>query len=513
MWWNSHVKTVGHDAAYRMLWKTQKKMMTAKYCPRSEIKKLEIKIWNLNVKGTNVMSYTQCFQELTLMYGRMFPEESDEVDKYVGGLLDMIQGSVMASKPKTMQDAIEFENDMMDQKICIFAERQAENKRKLDDNSRNNHTQQQPHKRQNVAMAYTTRPSEKREYGGSLPLSPAATANNQRAPGAIQRVFTCFDCGVQGHYKKDCPKLKNKNRGNQAGNGEARARDYAMGNAGTNPDSNVVTDFPEVFTKDFLGIPPTRQVEFQIDLILGAAPIARAPYRLASSEMKELSDQLQELSDKGFIRPSSSPWGASVLFVMKKDGSFWMCIDYRELNKLTMKNFREEDIPKTAFRTHYGHYEFQVMPFGLTNALENKQEHEEHLNAPILALPKGAENFIVYRDASHKGLGVVLMQNEKVIAYASHQLKIHEKNYMTRDLELGAVQILNAQTEARKPENFKAEDVGGMIRKEKLEPRADETLCLKNRSWLPCFGDLRSLIMHESHKSKYYVHLGSDKMY
>ncbi|GJS28545.1 hypothetical protein Tco_0489165 [Tanacetum coccineum] len=96
----------------------------------------------------------------------------------------------------------------------------------------------------------------------------------------------------------------------------------------------ILKSFPE----DLPGIPPTRQVEFQIDLVPGATPMVRAPYRLAPSEMKELAEQLQELTDKGFIRPSSSPWGALVLFVKKKDGSFWMCIDYRELNKLTVKN-------------------------------------------------------------------------------------------------------------------------------------------------------------------------------
>ncbi|GKF08489.1 hypothetical protein Tco_0042713, partial [Tanacetum coccineum] len=103
-------------------------------------------------------------------------------------------------------------------------------------------------------------------------------------------------------------------------------------------DVPIVKDFPEVFLEDLPGLPPTRQIEFHINLVPGATPVARAPYRLALSEMKELADQLQELSDKGFIRPSSSPWGAPVLFVKKKDGTFWMCIDYQELNKLTVKN-------------------------------------------------------------------------------------------------------------------------------------------------------------------------------
>nr|GEZ66199.1 putative reverse transcriptase domain-containing protein [Tanacetum cinerariifolium] len=345
---------------------------------------------------------------------------------------------------------------------------------------------------------------------------------NRRATVAYQGVPTCFEYGAQGHYKRNYPRLGNKNQGNQdqAGNGNAVARAYGLGTAGGNPNANVVTvkphfmhqnskvfakrisclfgkyyykddkskskekqledvpivrDFSEVFPEDLPGLPPTRQVEFQIDLIPGAAPVARAPYRLAPSEMKELSDQLQELSDKGFIRPSSLPWGAPVLFVKKKDVSFRMCIDYRELNKLTVKN--RYPLPRIN---------------DLFDQLQGSSIYSKiDLSSPILALPEGAKDFVAYCDASHKGLGAVLMQREK--------------------------------TEARKPENLKKEDVGGMLtenskdpkkfRKEKLEPRTDRTLCQNNRSWFPCYGDLRALIMYESHKSKYSVHPGSDKMY
>ncbi|GJT48403.1 putative reverse transcriptase domain-containing protein [Tanacetum coccineum] len=516
-------------------------------------------------------------------------------------------------------------------------------------------------------------------------------------------------------------------------------------------DVPIVRNFLEVFPEDLSGLPPTRQVEFQIDLIPGAAPVARAPYRLAPSEMQELSDQLQELSDKGFIRPSSSPWGAPVLI----DDLFDQLQGSNIYSKIYLRSgyhqlrVREEDILNTTFRTRYGHYEFQVMPFGLTNAptifmdlmnrvckpyldkfvivfiddiliySKNKKEHEEHLkailellkkeelyaklskcefwipkvqflghvidsqgihvdpskiesikdwaspktpteiwqflglagyyrrfiegfskiaksmtkltqkgvkfdwgdkaeaafqlikqklcSAPILALPEGSKDFIIYCNALIKGLGAMLMQREKVIAYASRKLKIHEKKYTTHDLELGVVvfalkiwrhylygtkytvftdhkslqyildqkelnmrqhgwleflsdydceiryhpgkanivadalsckernkplrvrvlvmtiglnlpkQILEAQIKAQKPENIKNKDVGGMIRKdipkEKLEPRADRTLCLNGRSWLPCYGDLRTVIMHKSHKSKYSIYPGSDKMY
>ncbi|GJW31873.1 putative reverse transcriptase domain-containing protein [Tanacetum coccineum] len=448
-------------------------------------------------------------------------------------------------------------------------------------------------------------------------------------------------------------------------------------------DVPVICEFPDVFPEDLPGLPPSRQVEFKIELVPGAAPVARAPYRLAPSEMKELARQLQELSDKGFIRPSSSPWGAPVLFVKKKDGSFRMCIDYRELNKLTIKNryplpriddlfdqlqgssvyskidlrsgyhqlrVREKDIPITAFRTRYGHYEFQVMPFGLTNApatptevrqflglagyyrrfiegfslivkpltkltQKNKtyewgKEEEEAFqllkdklcSAPILALPEGSEDFVVYCDASLKGYGAVLMQREKVIAYASRQLRTHEENYTTHDLELGAVvfalrlwrhylygvkctvftdhkslqyildqkelnmrqrrwiellsdydceiryhpgkanvvadalsrkerekplrvrslmltdhkdlmqQILEAQVESLKEGNVKRENLGRM-QKQIFEIRTNGIRYHDKRIWLPLYGGLRDLIMHESHKSKYSIHPGSTKMY
>ncbi|GJS78502.1 reverse transcriptase domain-containing protein [Tanacetum coccineum] len=144
---------IGQDAAYGVPWNTLMKMMTAKYCPRNKIKKLEMEIWELKVKGTDLASYTQRFQELALMCGRMFPEESDKIEKYVGGLPNMIHGSVMASKPKTMQDAVEFAIELMDKKIRTFAECQTENKRKFEDTSRNNQNQQQQNKRQNTSRA------------------------------------------------------------------------------------------------------------------------------------------------------------------------------------------------------------------------------------------------------------------------------------------------------------------------------------------------------------------------
>ncbi|GKE90394.1 putative reverse transcriptase domain-containing protein, partial [Tanacetum coccineum] len=264
-------------------------------------------------------------------------------------------------------------------------------------------------------------------------------------------------------------------------------------------DMPIVLDFLEVFPEDLTGLPPMRQVKFQIDLVPCAAPVTRAPYRLAPTKLQELSTQLQELSDKGFIRPSSSPLGAPNRYpLLRIDDLFDQLQRSRVYSKIDLRSgyhqlrVREKYIPKTMFRTRYGHYEFQVMSFGLTNAptvqfighvidiegihvnlakIKSIKDWESPktpteirqflslagyyrrfikeaafqllkqklCSASILALPKGSENFVVYCDASRKGLGAVLMQREKVIAYASRQLKIHKKNYTTHDLELGVV--------------------------------------------------------------------------
>ncbi|GJU36065.1 putative reverse transcriptase domain-containing protein [Tanacetum coccineum] len=935
-WWNSHKRTIGVEAAYAMNWVELMKLMTEVYCPRNEIQKMETELWNLAVKGNDLTAYTQRFQELILLCTRMVPDEEDRVERFIGGLPDNIQGNVIAANPTRLQDAIRIANQLMDKKVQGYAARSAENKRRMESNLRDNRGQQPPFKRQNtsgqnVARAYTAGNNERRGYAGPLPYCnkcrmhheglctmrcgnckkvghqtrdcrAAIAPNTQRAPVGNQQGIICYECGRPGHFKKDCPKLRNQNRGNQTrnknvnktgnqtGGNETTARAYAIGGGGTNPDSNVVTgtfllnncyasmlfdsgadrsfvsttfsalldvtpttldtsyaveladgrisetnivlrgctlgllghpfdidlmpvelgsfdviigmdwlakyhalivcdekvvripygnevliirgdscdggsklwimseekrledvpivrEFPEVFPEDLPGLPPTRQVEFQIDLVPGAAPVARAPYRLAPAEMQELRRWfffgcgIDYVNNKLTVKNRYPLPRIDDLFDQLQGSRVYSKIDLR--SGYHQLRVREEDISKTAFRTRYGHYEFQVMPFGLTNApavfmdlmnrvckpyldrfvivfiddiliySKSRKEHEGHLklilnllkkeelyakfskcefwlskvqflghvidsegihvdpakieaikdwaspktpteirqflglagyyrrfiegfskiarpmtkltqksvkfewgekaeaafqllkqklcSAPILALPEGSENFVVYCDASHKGLGAVLMQREKVIAYASRQLKVHEKNYTTHDLELGAVvfalkmwrhylygtkcvvftdhkslqhildqkelnmrqrrwlellsdydceiryhpgkanvvadalsrkerskplrvralvmtiglnlpkQILSAQSEARKEENFINEDLRGMINK--LEPRADGTLCLNNRSWIPCFGELRALIMHESHKSKYSIHPGSDKMY
>ncbi|XP_020266818.1 uncharacterized protein LOC109842338 [Asparagus officinalis] len=251
---------------------------------------------------------------------------------------------------------------------------------------------------------------------------------------------------------------------------------------------NVVQEFEDVFPDDIYGLPPDRAIEFSIELKPGTAPISKTPYRMPaiefsielkpgtapisktpyrmpSAELTELQTQLDDLMQRGLIRPSVSAWGAHLLLVGKKDGSERMCIDYRELNAVKVK-VKDSNVPKTAFRTRYGHYEFLVMPFGVTNApatfmnlmnlvfydvldkfveafiddilvySKSEAEHAKHLRYVLQTL---REHRLFAKYSNGRGLGCVLQQDGHVVAYASRQLKKHEQNYPTHDLELAAV--------------------------------------------------------------------------
>ncbi|GJV12853.1 putative reverse transcriptase domain-containing protein [Tanacetum coccineum] len=554
--------------------------------------------------------------------------------------------------------------------------------------------------------------------------------NNGPATGSnlLPVIVTCHTCGGKGHYANQCRKTTNSN---------AQGRAYMQRDRNAHQDPNIVTgmfllnqhlarvlsdsgadkSFVSISLASMLNIPPitidtfynikmangnlvsTNTIiqgctltllnqPFEIDLmpiklgsfdvVIGMDWLSKYHARIICDEKVvhiPIKGETLIIRDRGFIRPSTSPWGAPVLFVKKKDGSFRMCTDSRELKKLTIKNryplpriddlfdqlqgssvytkidlrsgyhqlrVRDEDIPMTAFRTRYRHYEFQVMPFGLTNALvifmDLINRHANHLRIILELLKKkklyakfskcdvwihivqflrhlidsqglhvdpakieAVKNWISPTTPTEIRLGAVLMQKENVIAYASRQLKPNEENYTTHDLELGVVvfalkiwrhylygtkstvftdhkslqhildqkelnmrqhcwlellanydceiryhpgkanvvtdalsrkerikplrvrslvmtihpklpsQILKAQTEALKEENIKAENLRGMDKAFEIRPNG--TCWIKIQSWLPLFGNLRDLIMHESHKSKYSIHPGSDMMY
>ncbi|GJX63406.1 putative reverse transcriptase domain-containing protein [Tanacetum coccineum] len=431
---------------------------------------------------------------------KMVPEEEDRVDKFIGGLPDNIQGIVVAAEPTRLQDAVRITNNLMDQKLKGYAVKNAENKRRLEVNQRDNRRQKPPFKRPNVGgqimkRAYTAGNNERKPYNGPLPL-----CNNCADKSFVSTTFSTlldvtpdtldvsYDVELADRRISEtntvlirgCPIFLAQVTKKET---EDKSEEKLL------EDVPTVWDFSDVFPEDFPGLPPPRQVEFQIDLV-------------------------PELSDKEFIRPSSSPWGAPVLFVKKKDGSFRMCIDYRELNKLTVKNryllpriddlfdqlqgsrvyskidlrsgyhqlrVREEDIPKIAFRTRYDHYEFKVMSFGLTNALAVFMDQKEELYAKFskcefwlskvqflghvidsegihmdpakierlsqrFAKPMTSDskerNFLfgVEKAEVHfqlKGLAYVDAKGE--IKPTSTHLKIYEKNYTTHDLELEVI--------------------------------------------------------------------------
>ncbi|GJY73896.1 putative reverse transcriptase domain-containing protein [Tanacetum coccineum] len=661
---------------------------------------MEEELYNLIVKRNDLKPYVRRFQELTVLCPNMVPNNDKLLEAFIGGLPRSIDGNVTASKPQTLEEAINIAQRLMDQ-VTKHAPMQvsSDNKRKFDDritfnnsscsnnnyrntNNRYNNRQQQ-NQRQEAGRAYAVTPSENSRHARELPLCKRCNFHHTRpctgkcnicnkvrhlskncrnkkpATRSNQLLVTvvCHAYGEKGHYTNKCRKT----------NINAQGRAYMLKDRNAQQDPNIVTgmfllnqhlvkvlfdsgadrsfisislasklnipsitvdtfyyikmadgnlvstntvikgctltllnqpfkidlmsiklgsfdvvigmdwlskyhakilcdekvvhipingetliirvmekksdekkledilavkEFPDVFPEDLPGLPPVRQVEFQIDLILRAALVARTPYRLAPLEMQELSNQLLETNRREAFDYNYNP-------------------EKQELYLGEGKNKPQESA-------------FQLL----------KQKLYE---APILALPEGNDNFVVYCDASLQGLGAVLMQREKVIAYASRQLKPHEENYTTHDLELGASlqhilrqkelnmrqrrwlelladydceicyhpgkanvvadalsrkkrikplrvraliltvhpklpsQILEAQNEALKEGNVKNENLRGMDKSFKIHP--DGTRCIKNRSWLPLFAGLRDLIMHESHKSKYSIHIqSSDKV-
>ncbi|GJR41290.1 putative reverse transcriptase domain-containing protein [Tanacetum coccineum] len=367
------------------------------------------KFWNHKIVRSDIDGYTARFHELARLVPHMVTPESQRVNRYIRGLAPEIKPRVTSSKPATIQGAISMANRLTTDGIKDGLSRRRK-------------------------MLETKGGQGQRQYAGQHP--------------SVQNATSIILCGDPNHFGRNCPKIKrattlggnhpnpvlaiegNTNQGNNRNRAHGRA--FGLGVAEAPQDPNVVTgmdwflklrakivcyekivqislsngDILEVHGEHPEGnlkqLKTMKVNELKlVDIHVVFVPVAKSPYRLAPTEMQELSNQLKELQEKGFIRPSSSPWGAPVLFVKKKDGLFRMCIDYRELNKLTIKNryplpriddlfdqlqgaqyfskidlrsgyhqlrVREEDIPKTAFRTRYGHFEFTVMPFGLTNA-------------------------------------------------------------------------------------------------------------------------------------------------
>ncbi|GJR88577.1 putative reverse transcriptase domain-containing protein [Tanacetum coccineum] len=251
-WWNSHKRTIGVDAAYVMNWAGLMRLMTEVYCPRNEIQKMETELWNLTVKGNVLTAYTQRFQELILLCTRMVPDEEDRVERFIRGLPDNIQGNVIAANPARLQDAICIANQLMDKKLQGYATRSAENKRRMESNPRDNHGQQPTFKRpnvsgQNVARACTAANNDRKGYAGPHPL-----CNKCRYHHVGPCTMKCNNCKRVGHQMRNCKSaaaipntqrvpLGNQQVRNKTGSNEATAKDYAIGEGGKNPDSNVVT--------------------------------------------------------------------------------------------------------------------------------------------------------------------------------------------------------------------------------------------------------------------------------
>ncbi|GKB46864.1 putative reverse transcriptase domain-containing protein [Tanacetum coccineum] len=563
-WWNTQVQARGREAAIGMSWTDFKALLVEEFCPSNEMEKLESEFWNHKMVGANHAGYTDRFHELAKLVPHLVTSESSRIKRYIAGLALEIRGMLRATQPTTIQSTILRAGIVNDEAVSGGTLMKGNEKRKrveetikqggwVNDNKRakvskgfmaatphgNGYVRSHP----KYAKCWTHHPEggpcQNTRNNGNQPKGRAFNVNSFGAlqdPNIMTGTFSLnnhfatvlFDFGADFSFifTNFVPLLNVKasfiNPGYviEVADGIAKGLRNVKVDESKLSDISVVRDFVKVFLEDLSGLTPQRQVKFHIDLVPGAMSIAKSPYRLVLSEMQELS---------GY-----SPWGAPVLFVKKKDGALRMCIDYRELNKLIVKNrypllriddlydqlqgaryfskidlwsgyhqlrLHEDDIPKTAFRTRYGHFEFTVMPFGLTNApavfmdlmnrvcksyldkfvivfiddilvySKSKEEHEVHLRLVLELLKKEKFKIEVVNNwkapttpSESRSFG--LLEKNKKYEWGMEQeeafqtlkdnlcnapilslpdgveyfvLKIHEKNYATHDLELGAV--------------------------------------------------------------------------
>ncbi|GJU23744.1 putative reverse transcriptase domain-containing protein [Tanacetum coccineum] len=593
-WWNAYAQPMGIEQANQITWTELKRLLMNKYYPQTKIRKMEEELYNLIVKGNDLKPYVRRFQELTVLCPNMVPNNDKLLEAFIGGLPRSIEGNVTASKPQTLEEAINIAQRLMDQ-VTKHVPMQVsnDNKRKFDDrrtfnnNSRSNYrntnnrynNRRQQNRRQEAGRAYavtssengrkdTTQISAKRP---TLMPKEERDKNAQQDPNVVTGMFllnqhlvrVLFDSGADRSFIS----LSLASMLNIPSITIDTFYNIEMA------DGNLVSTNTVIkgCTLTLLNQP------FEIDLM---------PIKLGSFDVVIGMDWLSKyrakiLCDEKVVH---IPIDGETLIIR----GLLVALPNQSRLKIGTSPTTPTEKNKSYIWGEEQESAFQLL----------KQKLCE---APILALPEGNDNFVVYCDASLQGLGAVLMQREKVIAYASRQLKPHEENYTTHDLELGAVifalkiwrhylygtkctvftdhkslqhilrqkelnmrqrrwlelladydceicyhpgkanvvadalsrkkrikplrvraliltvhpklpsQILEAQNEALKEENVKNENLRGMDKS--FEIRPDGTRCIKNQSWLPLFGGLRDLIMHESHKSKYSIHPGSDKMY